>query len=259
MPLTERERLLAALIALLGLCAAALPFIPQDAGFHLFADTRHWEDIPNAQNVLSNLPFALAGAAGLFLMARGRLLLPNRAFAVNCALFFGALIATSACSGWYHAAPESHSLVLDRMGMVLAFAGAFGMLAAERVSSRAGWTLGLLALAAGPASVLWWNATGDLAPYVVVQFGGMGLLLLAALFWREPGETRWGVMLALYALAKVLEIHDHEIYAWSGHLVAGHALKHLVAAASALAVLVPLYRGSTTSLRTNQRAEVVVC
>jgi len=259
MRLTERERLLAALIALLALCAAALPFIPQDASFHLFADTRHWDGIPNAQNVLSNLPFALAGVVGLLLMARGRLLLPNRAFAANGALFFTGLIATAACSGWYHAAPEGHSLALDRMGMVLAFAGAFGMLAAERVSPRAGWALGLLALVAGPASVLWWNATGDLAPYVVVQFGGMGLLLLTALFWHEPGETRWGVMLALYALAKVLEIYDYEIFAWSGHLVAGHALKHLVAAATALAVLVPLHRSSTTSLRTGQRAEVVIC
>jgi hypothetical protein len=259
MQLTEREHLLAALIALLALTALALPFIPQDAGFHLFADTRRWESVPNAQNVLSNLPFALAGAGGLFLMACGRLLLPNRAFAANCALFFTGLIATAICSGWYHAAPEGRSLVLDRMGMVLAFAGAFGMLAAERVSPRAGWTLGMLALVAGPAAVLWWNATGNLAPYAVVQFGGMGLLLLAALFWREPGETRWGVMLALYALAKALEIYDYEIFAWSGHLVAGHALKHLVAAATALAVLVPLYRNSTTSLRTGQRAEVVTC
>jgi len=259
MPLTRREILLAAFTGLLCLLALALPVIPQDAGFHQFADARGWLGIPNAYNVLSNLPFALAGAAGLWLMARRRLLLPNRAFAAAAIVFFGGLIATAACSGWYHAAPEGGSLAVDRMGMVLVFAGAVGMLAAERVSARAGWALGALALASGPLAVLWWQASADLGPYAVVQFGGMLLLLLTALFWREPGETRWGWMLALYVMAKVLEIYDYEIFAHTGHLVSGHALKHLTAAATALAVLIPLYRKPTTSLRTTQRCEVVTC
>lgn len=243
MKLSEREWMLAALVAMLALAGWVLPFTPQDPGFHAFVDNRAWLGIPNAQNVLSNLPFALAGIAGLALLAGGRLALPNRAFAASAVLFFGGLILTAFCSGWYHAAPEGHSLVLDRMGMVLAFAGIFGMLAAGRVSARAGWALGWLSLVAGPAAVLWWSVHGDLAPYAVLQFGGMLLLLLAALLWREPGGPRWGWVLAIYISAKVLEVYDAQIYAMTGHLVAGHALKHLVAAGTALAVILPLCPG----------------
>ena len=38
--------------------------ITQWAGYHDFADARAWLGIPNAENVLSNLPFALIGAWG---------------------------------------------------------------------------------------------------------------------------------------------------------------------------------------------------
>ena len=259
MKLSERERWLALLVCLLALAACNLPFIPQDEGFHVFADTHAWLGMPNAQNVWSNLPFLIGGLWGLGLMARRRLHLPNDACAASLALFLTGLLFTAACSAIYHAAPTRFTLVYDRMGMVLAFAGTFGLLAADKISARAGWTLGGLALIAGPASVLWWQVTGDLAPYAVLQFGGMLLLLLAAIFWREAGGPKWAWVLALYALAKVLEVYDYEIYTWSGHFVAGHALKHLFAAATALAVLVPLHRHSTTSLRTSQRSEVVAC
>jgi len=242
MKLSERERILAGLVLLLALAACALPFIAQDEGFHQFVDTRSWLGIPNAQNVLSNLPFALAGMAGLSLLALRRLRTPGAAFSTHLALFFGGLIATAVCSAWYHASPASSHLALDRMGMVLAFAGTFGLLATDKVSARAGWCMAGLMLAAGPASVLWWQVTGNLAPYAVVQFGGMLLLLLAALLWREPGGPRWGWVLALYAAAKVCEVYDYEIYAWTAHIVSGHALKHIVAAGTALAVMRPLMR-----------------
>jgi hypothetical protein len=248
MKLSVRERLLAVLVALLALAACALPFLPQDEGFHQFVDGRAWLGIANAQNVLSNLPFAFFGATGLGLLALRRLRVKSPAFAAMLCLFFTGMIVTGICSAWYHAAPSGANLVIDRMGMVLAFAGTFGLLAADKVSERAGWSLGALALAAGPASVLWWQATGNLAPYAVVQFGGMLLLLLAALLWREGGGPRWGWVLALYALAKVCEVYDHEIYAWTAHVVSGHALKHIVAAGTALAVMGPLMRAKTVRL-----------
>jgi hypothetical protein len=37
--------------------------------------------------------------------------------------------------------------------------------------------------------------------------------------------------LACYVLAKVTELRDQEIYAWTGEAVSGHVLKHLLAAA----------------------------
>ncbi|MDB5806188.1 MAG: hypothetical protein JWN73_3510 [Betaproteobacteria bacterium] len=257
MKLNQRERMLACLVALLALAACALPFLPQDEGFHQFVDERAWLEIPNAQNVLSNLPFVLFGAAGLGLLALRRLRVKGPAFAAMLGLFFAGMIVTGACSAWYHAAPASGNLVLDRMGMVLAFAGTFGLLAADKVSQRAGWALGALALFAGPVSVLWWQATGNLAPYAVVQFGGMLLLLLATLFWREPGGPRWGWVLALYAAAKLCEVYDYEIYAWTMHVISGHALKHLIAAGTALAVMGPLcMRGRTRASGKRWRAAV---
>ena len=258
MKLTPRECSLTALIALLALTAACLPHIAQDAGFHQFADTRRWLGVSNGQNVLSNLPFFIAGWAGLALLRAGRLVMPNRAFGAGACLFFIGLILTAAVSSEYHAAPGDHGLVLDRLGMTLAFAGTFAMLAADKVSARAGWMLGALALVAGPASVLWWTASGDLAPYAVVQFGGMLLLLLAALFWREGGGPNWGWVLGLYALAKLLEVYDHEVFAWSGHLVAGHALKHLVAACTAPVIIVSLLKPSRNPAASDRRSQAAV-
>lgn len=126
------------------------------------------------------------------------------------------------------------------------------------MSERAGWALGALALAAGPASVFWWQVTGNLAPYAVVQFGGMFLLLLAALFWREAGGPRWGWVLALYAAAKLCEVYDYEISAWTAHLVSGHALKHMVAAWTALAVMLPLVSRQSVETRSLRRWRAAV-
>ncbi|TXL20565.1 hypothetical protein BMR06_04260 [Methylococcaceae bacterium HT5] len=40
--------------------------ILQKSSYHLLADTRPWLFIPNFADVISNLPFALIGLAGLF-------------------------------------------------------------------------------------------------------------------------------------------------------------------------------------------------
>jgi len=253
MKLSQRERVLAGLLALLALTAWALPYTPQDESFHQFVDGRAWLGIPNAQNVLSNLPIALAGMAGLGLLALRRLNTTSTALTANLVLFFAGLIVTAGCSAWYHAAPTGSNLVLDRMGLVLAYAGTLGLLAADKVSARAGWAMAALGLAAGPASVLWWQASGDVAPYAVVQFGAMLLLLLAALSWREGGGPGWGWVLVLYAAAKLCEMYDYEIYAWGGHVAAGHALKHLLAAGTALAVMGPLMRKQNVAVKSRRR------
>jgi len=45
------------------------------------------------------------------------------------------------------------------------------------------------------------------------------------------------VSFAWYLLAKLAELYDQRVYALSGHLLSGHTLKHLLAAASAAAIL----------------------
>ncbi len=155
------------------------------------------------------------------------------------ALFFGGLVLTSLGSAWYHLQPDDASLVIDRCGMGFAFAGLLGLAAAGRVSERAGALLGLAVLVLAPVSVHLWSISGNLLAWVVVQFGGMALVLaLACLRPRISGlGIRWGWVIAAYAAAKALELGDHEVYAFTGHLVSGHTLKHAVAALAAWPVI----------------------
>jgi hypothetical protein len=46
--------------------------IAQDPAYHRFADTRGWLGIPNFANVVSNLPFLVAGLVGATRLASGR-------------------------------------------------------------------------------------------------------------------------------------------------------------------------------------------
>ena len=81
--------------------------------------------------------------------------------------------------------------------------------------------------------------TRNVLPWCVLQFGGMAFLLGLSFLRPAPGafNFRIGAVIALYALAKVLELADPAVYGFTGQLVAGHALKHIVAALAALPVI----------------------
>ena len=86
--------LLAATAALL-LLALLGPAIAQPAAYHQFADRRAFSGLPFAMDVLSNLPFAIAGLAGmacLWRLPRGAIGNIERAMAW---LFFGGLLLTA--------------------------------------------------------------------------------------------------------------------------------------------------------------------
>ena len=131
---------------------------------HAFADQRTLWGIPCALDVLSNLPFALAGAWGLVLLGRVRSGVLDGATRATARLFCMGLVLTAAGSSWYHWQPDDAGLLWDRLGMTVAFAGMLGLAAAQRVSARAGGTTALVVLAAGPLAVLWWAHTGNLLP-----------------------------------------------------------------------------------------------
>lgn len=233
--------LLAACGALL-LLACLGPALAQPAGYHHFADQRALWGIPHALDVLSNLPFALLGLAGLgALVTRPRI---GRTELACAALFFAGLTVTAVGSAVYHWQPDDAGLVLDRLGMVLPFAGLLGLAVAGRVSGRAGALMALAVLGFGPLSVWAWAATGNVLPWAAVQFGGVGLMLWLATRRLLPGAlaVRWGVVIALYALAKLLELADPAVLELSGGWVAGHSLKHLVASLAALPVIGALGR-----------------
>ena len=237
--LTRNEaRLLAAVLAL-ALLAALAPALPQPAHYHAFAERRAWLGIPHALDVLSNLPFILAGGAGLVLLLRvpsDRLERSSRALAT---LSFLGLLFTALCSAWYHWQPDDAGLAVDRLGMAVAFAGLLGLAAAGRISARAGIALALAVLLLAPLTVWVCARSGNVLPWALLQGGGMALLGVSAVLPARPGTlaVRWGVLILLYALAKALELADHSVYALSAHLVSGHSLKHLLSALAVWPVL----------------------
>src|SRR5258706_74077 len=68
--LTRAERVGVGALLLTFVVWAVLPAIPQDPGYHLFADRRPWLGVPHAANVLSNAAFVLVGLYGIARLAR---------------------------------------------------------------------------------------------------------------------------------------------------------------------------------------------
>lgn len=94
-------------------------------------------------------------------------------------------------------------------------------------------------LGLAPLAVQAWSATGNVLPWAVAQFGGMGLILGFA-FLRPLSlalDVRWRLVILAYAAAKLLEAGDHLVFEATNQLVSGHTLKHLVAALAAWPVI----------------------
>ncbi len=204
---------------------------------HPFVDARVLWGIPNALDVLSNLAFIPMGLWGLWSLHRA----PDvqRATRQSATVFFVGLLLTYLSSSAYHWAPSAWGLALDRAGMAVAFAGVLGLAAAERVSLRvAPWVWGGVA-AAGLLAILLNYTAGVMAPWAVVQFGGMAVVLWAA---TQPAQTgalgiRWGVLIVIYIVAKLFELGDDTVFHATGELMSGHSLKHIVASLAALPVI----------------------
>lgn len=237
----RRECVLAAVFLLLLAAALLGPSVAQPVHYHDFADQRRWGWLPHAMDVISNLPFALWGMVGIWALLRAlREQAVSAAAAAMAGLFFGGLWVTAAVSAAYHLQPGDAGLAWDRGGMVLAFAGLLGLAAMRAVSTRAGMALATAVLVLGPLSVYAWSLGGNLLPWAVLQGGGMVLILgFACLRPAQSRElpVRWAMLIAIYALAKLLELGDHAVYEWTGHLVSGHSLKHMVAACAAWPVV----------------------
>jgi hypothetical protein len=227
---------------------AAVPTIPQDPAYHRFADRRSFLCIPNAWNVLSNVALVLVGGLGLWCTAWRNVTGAANGFSKAgdrwpyVAFFMGTAL-TGFGSAYYHLAPDNARLVWDRLPMAVAFTAIVATVLVERIGRSAGLTLLPLLLIAGIGSVLYWHSTevrrvGDLRPYVMVQFFPVVIIPLIMLLF-PPQYTRGGDLVGvavLYGVAKALEMADAKVYA-VGHIVGGHALKHLAAAAAAALII----------------------
>jgi hypothetical protein len=93
------------------------------------------------------------------------------------------------------------------------------------------------------AAVLQWYVTGNVLPWVLVQGGGLLLVVCVAVFGAaaKPGlEVRWAWVLLAYVVAKLLEVGDQQVFHASGELLSGHTLKHVAAALAAWPVIAAL-------------------
>jgi len=211
------DRLMAAAAVITALAAAALflfvPPITQDQSYHAFADGRTIFGIRNFWNVVSNLPFAVAGVVGLW-KTRG----------AGAKVLFAGVLMTCFGSAYYHLDPNDARLVWDRLPMTVVFMAFLFLVLTESRERRVAYLA--LMLAAGVASVVWWRITGDLRPYAVVQFGPAILLVAAS---RNPAVRRRVLPVAgFYVLAKFAEHYDAAIFQVLP--VSGHTLKHLAGA-----------------------------
>jgi len=210
--------------------------IVQWAHYHQFADAAAWGALPNAANVLSNLPFLAIGVWAVHRLRHGTAQGPAHGAWLSLAV---AVALTALGSAIYHAAPSDTTLLLDRLPIAWACASLLCALLAERVAPSWGRATPLAAaLLFATIAVAAWAVSGDLRLYAAVQFLPM-LLVPAALALRlaptAPGAVTgrdWLVVLGLYALAKGMEAADHAVLD-TLMVVSGHTLKHLLAAAAA--------------------------
>jgi hypothetical protein len=232
--------------------ATCVPRISQSQAYHNFADRRsllHILDIsgcachrnaksqlniPNAFDVLSNLPFLFVGIHGLITVYfhYGKL---STAYEFNAWLvFFVGIVSVFFGSCYYHWNPNNHTLVWDRLPMTIGFMVLFAVVMQERLAELT--NLGNLVtpplLMAGFFSCMYWHFTDDLRPYILVQFYPLIIIpLLIAVFNPTYTQPHYYVYaLILYALAKVTELLDSKIFAATKRLISGHSLKHILAA-----------------------------
>lgn len=231
---------LAVAIVVLLAVVAFLPRLPQDPAYHAFCDRRAWLGVPNAGDVLSNLPFVVVGLLGLGLVAMRGSRLPGGG-AVWAAFFLG-VFATGFGSGYYHLAPDTPRLFWDRLPMTVAFMGLSAAIVADRLGARLGRALLSPMLVLGIASVLHWRESeiagaGDLRWYALVQF--LPMLAIPLVIAMTPRRAIAGrdiaIVIGCYALSKLLEHFDGAVLGAIG--VSGHSLKHLAAAAATAWVL----------------------
>lgn len=230
----ERAKQNRPLLIIVGLMAASLlallllPPISQSQRYHEFADARSIAGIPNFWNVVSNIPFSVIGAVALLRCRRD----------AATTIVFASIFLVGFGSAYYHWAPDDDTLFWDRLPMALAFmallAGAIG----ERVSAGAGAILLWPLLAIAVLSLLIWRWSGDLRLYGWVQFFAVVTLPLMFLLLpaKYTGTGYWVVAAGLYLLAKLFEYFDAEVYSIV-HVLSGHTLKHLAAAAACFAIL----------------------
>lgn len=238
-PRAVRIGLALAVVAVVVVAARTVPELVRSSGGGA-VDTRSFFGLPNALDVLSNVPFAWVGWLGLRRLGSVR-----AAERPAAALVFLAVALASLGSAWYHLAPSRERLLLDRVPIVLAFVALFAWVLGDRLGARLGRSVLVPLLVAGAVALWRWHASGELYLYVLVQavpFATIPCLLV--LFDGELRAAHFAWALVLYGGGKLCELYDRELFEL-GRIASGHTLKHLLSAAACLA-LVPRHGPGAT-------------
>ena len=204
---------------------------PLNPALHQYADTRAWLGVPNAANVLVNVPIFWLAVWGWCATRTSQW---PRALRLPWQWFHIGAIAAAISAAMYHAAPGD-ALFLTAHCCV---AGAFLLLAcgmlAERVDARFGSMtvcMGVVVTTAlANVTMVYASRSGvvvDLRALILCESTPI-LLVLAGLLRLRGAHTRasgWMLSLALYAVANFVELGDSLILRASG-VVSGHTLMH---------------------------------
>ena len=222
----------------------SFPRIAQDPQYHMFADNRAFIKIPNFFNVISNLPFLLAGIWGLthLFQRKNAAAFREEHERLPYAIFFLGYALTFLGSSYYHWSPENSTLMWDRLPMAIVCMAIVAATLNDRIGHRVG-TFGLYPmLVLGIVSVVYWylselRGSGDLRLYGIVQFFSLAaIVLLILLFPARYTHSGWLLTGGgTYIIAKLLETFDRQVFFFTG--VSGHTLKHLVASLAAFCIL----------------------
>jgi len=173
-----RQYSMLALTLLALLSIFQLPPMAQDPIYHQFADQRPLWGFNHGLNSLSNLAILLPGLWGLW-----QLLQPGQTGPAKLPLLVFCLgaIATGLGSFYYHLEPNNFGLLIDRLGMSLAFAGFLSLALGSQMGWQGGkWLQALLIFLFMGAVVYWYGGElrgrGDLRPSGFVQFWPLLLL-----------------------------------------------------------------------------------
>lgn len=215
--------------------------IPQDQNYHNFADRRPFLGIPNFLNVITNLPFLLVGVKGL----REAGNLKEKYVKPMFSTIFFAFVLLTFGSGYYHWFPQNITLVYDRVPMTVIFMTFFSFIIYEYIGQRKGYTAFIILNIIGILTVLYWILTeqrgsGDLRWYGMIQFFPIIAIPLIMVLYKQAGN-HWKAIIPIFiffALAKLAEQFDKQIYFLLHQIISGHSLKHLFVAVAEYEIVV---------------------
>jgi hypothetical protein len=203
---------------------------------HHFADTRMVWGTPNGGLVWSHLPLLPIGAWGLWRVSR---LPSDEPLRGVWATFFCCQMMATVGGMVYHWQPNDLTFVGDQLPRSAAcslFAAAF---LAERIDRRFGGQMAIsVALLATCMGGLWWLGTlnawgvGDLRPLLLLELSPIAMVATGAWTLRGHLLTRqdWMRSQLSFVVAQTIDWADAPIFEWTGHVVSGHALRHVALA-----------------------------